>query len=113
MENKDKPFVLEEKIKKLREKIRDDIFRWAIEEGGDKLHFNELVDEIFYDIREQDKEFIRLLKEEINELGKDIINLPLLKIKDGKITTLRKVIDKLSGQGLVSGGKDDRNRKRI
>lgn len=34
-------------LKDLREKIREKIFHWALEEGGDKLHFNELIDEVF------------------------------------------------------------------
>lgn len=34
-------------LKDLREKIRRKIFKWGIEEGGDKLHFNDIVDEIF------------------------------------------------------------------
>ena len=60
----EKEFNLKEKRMELRDLIRDKIFEWGIKEGGDKLHFNELVDEIFSKFHNQDKEFIRLLKEE-------------------------------------------------
>ena len=55
-------FNLSEKRKELRKNIRNDIFKWGIKEGGDKLHFNEIVDEIFNDLNKQDEEFIKRLK---------------------------------------------------
>ena len=59
--------TLNEKRKELRELVRDKIFKWGIQEGGDKLHFNELVDEIFYYFEQQDKQFIKELKEFIED----------------------------------------------
>ena len=81
----EKEFNLKEKRIELRDLIRDKIFEWGIKEGGDKLHFNELVDEIFSKFHNQDKEFIRRLKE---YFPKEIA------VKD---RLFHKIIDKLSG----------------
>lgn len=46
------------------------------------------------------EEFVRKLKEEINGLAKDMIDFPLLKIKDGKTTTFKEIIDKLAEEEI-------------
>lgn len=44
-----KKWVSVESVKAIRENIRNKIFEYALEEGGDKLHLNQIIDDGFYE----------------------------------------------------------------
>jgi len=89
---KKEEFNLSEKRKELKTKIINDFFSevYKLDKNVQKVS-----NEIFDKIEEQDKEFIKRLKEEICRLD---IEEGLLCSAEGEI--MRRVIDKLAGEKL-------------